>query len=173
MIRPLNGDNEPIPAPQVPAGFVVRHVAGGHEVEPLVALHRAAHGTDNLTVKDRLTWMRMPEYEPELDLIAVAPDGTFAAYCMCSISQEENARTGRNEGYADQVATHPAFQRQGLARALLLTGLHLLKQRGVDTAVLGTSSENTAMQQTATSVGFRVQSTKIWFAKQVADFSTL
>ena len=74
-----------------------------------------------------------------------------------------------NEGYTDPVATHPAFQRRGLARALLLTGLQLLKQRGVDTAVLSTWGENTAMQQTAKSVGFGVQSTTILFAKQVLE----
>jgi len=112
--------------------------------------------------------MRAPEHDAELDLIAIAPNGTFAAYCMCSISEEENALTGRNEGYTDPVATHPAFQRRGLARALLLTGFRLLKQRGVDTAVLSTSSENTAMQRAAALVGFRVQS-KIWFVKQVAE----
>lgn len=166
MTRPLN---EPIPAPQAPDGFVVCHIAGEHQVAALVALHRAAFGTENLTIEHRLSWMRVPEYEPELDLIAVAPDGTFAAYCMCSISEEENTRTGRNEGYTDPVATHPAFQRRGLARALLLTGLALLKQRGADTAVLGTSSENVAMQQLAASVGFRVQSIKVWFEKRVAE----
>lgn len=164
MIRLLD---EPIPAPQLPEGFVVRHVAGEHEVELLVALHRAAFGTENLTVEDRLSWMRVPEYDPELDLVAVAPNGTFAAYCMCSISEEENALTGRYEGYTDPVATHPAFQRRGLARALLLTGCRLLKQRGVETAVLGTSSENVALQRVAKSVGFRVQSAKLWFEKQV------
>jgi mycothiol synthase len=156
---------EPIPAPQLPAGFVIRHVAGEHEVEPLVALHRAAFGTEDVTVEDRLSWMRVPEYKPELDLVAVAPDGAFAAYCMCSISEEENAHTGRNEGYTDPVATHPDFKRRGLARALLLTGLHLLKQHGVEIAALGTSSDNVAMQRTAESVGFGVQSATIWFTK--------
>jgi mycothiol synthase len=168
MIRPFD-DNEPIPEPQVPEGFVIRHVAGEHEVEPLVALHRAAFGTENATVEGRLSWMCAPEYDAELDLVAVAPDGTFAAYCMCSISAEENVFTGRNEGYTDPVATHPAFQRRGLARALLLTGFQLLRQRGVDAAVLGTSSENTAMQQAAKSVGFRVQSTTIFFTKQAPE----
>jgi ribosomal protein S18 acetylase RimI-like enzyme len=86
-------------------------------------------------------------------------------YCTCSISEEENAHTGRNEGYTDPVATHPDFQRCGLAHALLLTGLHLLKRRGVGIAALGTSSANVAMQRTAESVGFGVQSATIWFAK--------
>jgi len=149
LIRPLN---EPIPTPRLPAGFAIRHVAGEHEVEALVALHRAAFGTENLTVEDRLSWMR-------------TPDGALAAYCMCHISHEENARSGRSEGYTDPIATHPAFQLRGLARALLLTGLDLLRQCRVKTAVLGTSSDNIAMQRTALSVGFCVQMTKLWFAK--------
>jgi ribosomal protein S18 acetylase RimI-like enzyme len=164
MIRPLA---QPIAAPQLPEGFSIRCVTGESEAQALVALHRAAHGTDHFTLKDRLAWMHTPEYDPELDLVAVAPDGALAAYCFCQISQQENARTGRNEGYTDPVATHPNFQRRGLARALLLTGLHLLKQKGAQFAALGTSSENIAMQHTATSVGFGVQSTRLWFARLV------
>jgi ribosomal protein S18 acetylase RimI-like enzyme len=164
MIRSLAGS---IPTPQLPAGFAIRHVAGEHEVEALVTLHRAAFGTEHMTVEERLAMMRTPEYDPALDLIIVAPDGAFAAYCLCTISSAENARTNRKEGHIDPVAVHPAFQRQGLAHALLLAGLHLLKQRGMDTAVLGTSSENVAMQRAAISAGFRVLSTKIWFSKLV------
>jgi mycothiol synthase len=165
MVRSLH---DPIPAPQIPAGFSIHHVTGEHEVEALVALHRAAFGTEEMTVEERLAMMRVPDYDAELDLLAVAPDGQLAAYCMVSISQEENARTGRKEGYTDPVATHPDFRRRGLARALLLTGLHKLKQRGMDTALIGTSSENVAMQRTAQAVGFRVQSTTLWFSKPVS-----
>ena len=165
MIRPLD---EPIPAPQLPAGFSIRHVAGEHEVEALVALHRAAFGTERMTVDERLAMMRVPEYDPELDLLAIAPDGRMAAYCMCSISREENERSGRSEGHTDPVATHPDFQRRGLARALLLTGFRLLRQRGVAAAAIGTSSENVAMQQAARAAGFRMQSTTLWFAKPVS-----
>lgn len=165
MTRSLH---EPIPTPQLPKGFSIRHVTGEHEAEALVALHHAAFGTEAMTVEERLAMMRVPDYDAELDLVAVAPDGRLAAYCMCSISQEENARTGRNEGYTDPVATHPDSQRHGLAKALLLTGLYTLKQQGMDTALLGTSSENVAMQRTAQAVGFRVQSTTLRFSKPVA-----
>jgi ribosomal protein S18 acetylase RimI-like enzyme len=165
MVRPLD---EPVATPRVPAGFAIRHVVGDQEVEALVALHRAAFGTQNMTVEERLAMMHLPNYDPELDLLVTAPDGQFAAYCMCCISPEENARTGRNVGHTDPVGTHPAFQRRGLAKALLLTGLHKLKQRGLDAAVLGTNSDNVAMQRTAQAVGFRVHSTLLWFAKSVS-----
>jgi GNAT superfamily N-acetyltransferase len=169
MVRPLD---QTIPMPQVPAGFGVRHVVDECEAQALVALHRAAFGTENMTIQERLAMMQVPEYDSELDLLAIAPDGRFAAYCMCSISQKENERTGRREGYTDPVATHPDFQRRGLARALLLTGFHKLKQRGMDTAVLHTSSANVAMQRAAQAVGLRVQSTKLWFSKSPAHNTT-
>ncbi|MCZ6677373.1 MAG: GNAT family N-acetyltransferase, partial [Candidatus Poribacteria bacterium] len=167
MVRPLT---EPIPAPQLSAGFVIRALEGEHEVEKLVALHRAAFCTENMTVESRLAMMGPPDYEPALDLIAVAPDGTFAAYCLCHVSLEENRLTGQNVGYTDPVATHPAFQRLGLAKALLLKGLSLLRQRSMKIACLGTGGQNIAMQRAAASVGFRVASAHIRFAKQLLGF---
>lgn len=165
FVRPLD---EPIPTPHLPPGFTLRGVAGEHEVEALVTLHRAAFATNHMTVAERLAMMRVPEYDAELDLIAVGPDGRLAAYCFCSVSQEENERTGRNEGYTDPIATHPDFQHRGLAKALLLTGLHKLKQRGVAAAALGTSSANRAMRSLAQAVGFQVRSTTLWFSKPVS-----
>lgn len=156
---------EPIPPPQVPPGFAIRPAAGEQEIDALVALHHAAFGTENLSSEDRLSWMCTPDYDPNLDLVAVAPDGRLAAYCFCGISREDNARTGRNEGFTDPVATHPDFQRRGLARSLLLTGLRLLRERGMDWAVLGTLSDNVALQRTAQSVGFHVAWEKLWYAR--------
>ncbi|MCP5095701.1 MAG: GNAT family N-acetyltransferase [Chloroflexi bacterium] len=169
-IRSLNmarSLNKPVPAPQLPAGFSIRHVAGEQEAAAIVALHRAAFGTKYMTVEKRLSTMRMSEYDAELDLLLITPNGRFSAYCTCSISHEDNERTGRNEGYLDIVATHPDFQRQGLARVLLLAGCRKLKRRGVETAVLGTNSKNIGMQRAAKKVGFHNQSTKVWFEKSV------
>lgn len=159
--------HDPIPEPTLPAGFTLRPTTGQDEVEAWVALHRAAFGTEHMTIEERSAMLSGPDYDPELDLVVVAPDGRLAAYCVCWISQEENAQTGRNEGYTDPVATHPDYQRRGLARALLLTGLRLLQARGVETAVMGTSSENEGMLRAATAVGFQVISTNIWLAKPV------
>jgi len=166
LVRPLT---ESIPTPQLPDGFSIRHVQGEQEVAALVALHRAAFGTEYMTPEERLAMMRVPAYDAALDLVVVAPaSGRLAAYCLCGISQEENERTGRREGYTDPIATHPDFQRRGLARALLLTGLQGLQQRGMDTAVLGTGGDNGAMLRTAQSIGFKVQTTTLWFSRPVS-----
>ena len=149
---------EPIPEPALPAGYTIRPTAGAAEIEALVALHRAAFGTEHLTVAERLAWMAVSDYDPALDLVAVAPDGSLAATCFCAIHREENRLSGRSEGVTDPLATHPAHQGRGLARALLCAGMTLLRGRGAERAVLGTSSDNRAMQAAAQAVGYRLES---------------
>jgi hypothetical protein len=58
MTRPLH---EPIPSPQPPPGFTIRHVRGEEEATAVAALHRAAFGTEAMTTEHRLAMMRVPE----------------------------------------------------------------------------------------------------------------
>jgi ribosomal protein S18 acetylase RimI-like enzyme len=155
---------EPIPAPALPPGYTIRPIAGAAEVAALVALHRAAFGTEQMTAAERLAWMAAADYDPALDLAAVAPDGSLAAYCFCAIHREENRLSGRAEGVTDPLATHPAHQGRGLARALLAAGMALLRARGAEFAVLGASSDNRAMQAAARAAGYGLESERVWFA---------
>ena len=158
MARPLS---EPIPDPILPPGFIIRPIRGKQEAEAVASTHRAAFGTGYMTTESRLAIMNTSEYDPALDLLVIAPDGSVAAYCTCSANHENCI------GMTDPVATHPNYQRMGLARTLLLTGMRLLKERGMQSAQLGTSGENAGIQKTATSVGFQVAYRTLWFAKEV------
>jgi len=158
MTRPLS---EPIAGPELPRDFVIRPIKGMEEAEAVATMHRAAFGTEYMTTENRLIIMNTSGYEPSLDLLAVAPNGNIAAYCSCSVNDQTQI------GMTDPVATHPNYQRMGLSRALLLTGMRLLKERGMMSAHLGTSGENIAMQKTAESVGFKVEYKTIWFSKEV------
>src|SRR6185369_8946430 len=97
------------------------------------------------------------------DLIAVAPDGTFAALCVCGLDREEDPP----HGHTDPVGTRPVFQRRGLARALLLEGLQRLSHYQIETAHLSTGSWNIAMQRAAESVGFRKVEGRVWYVREV------
>lgn len=71
-----------------------------------------------------------PCFRPDLDLVAVAPDGSFAAYV--GIAYDEANR----HAVFEPVCTHPQHQRHGLARALMIEGLHRLKALGaIDVSV--------------------------------------
>lgn len=155
---------EPIPEPALPQGYVIRPVTGEAEVAALVALHRAAFGTEQMTAAERLIWMAAADYDPALDLVAVAPDGSLAATCFCAIYREENRLSGGHDGVTDPLATHPAHQGRGLARALLCAGMTRLRARCAQRALLGTSSDNRAMQAAAQAVGYRIESERVWFS---------
>jgi len=159
---------EELPPAALPPGFSIRPMGGAAELEAYVALHRAAFGTENMTREYRQSIMSTPGYIPELDLVAAAPDGSLAAFCVCQIFTDDAPRaSGKKEGWTDPLGTHPAYRRLGLARALILTGMGLLRERGIDTALLGTSSSNPAMQRLAEGLGFRVASNTLWYCKTV------
>lgn len=164
MLRPLA---EPIPEPVPPPGFTLRHVAGEGEVEAYVALHRAAFGTEHMTVAHRLMIMRDPDYRADGDLVLVAPDGALAAFCVCQIHPSENAATGQRWGWTDPIGVHPAYRRRGLGRAILLAGLGYLRAQDMETAALGASSTNPAVRLYE-STGFRTAFTYQWYAKPVS-----
>ena len=165
MARSLD---QPTPDPRMPAGFTIRPMLRETEIEAYVSLHRAAFGTENMTVEYRRSIMSAPGYIPELDLIAVAPNGDLAAFCVCQVFPDDLPRAGgQREGWTDPIGTHPDYQRLGLAKALILTGMRLLKERGLDTALLGTESTNIAMQHAAMSVGFHNVSNTFWFCMAV------
>jgi ribosomal protein S18 acetylase RimI-like enzyme len=155
--RSLTG---PIPPVPMPAGFSWRAVLGEGEVEALVALHRAAFGTDNMTVEGRLAIMKGAGYERPLDLLALGPQGQLAAFCICEVAPDDPTL-----GYIDPIGTHPDFQRLGLARALVSTGMALLKEKGVKTAEFGTGRQNEAMQKLGEKSGFTCVAEKYWFSK--------
>jgi mycothiol synthase len=158
MARPLD---EPLPKPEFPEGFTMRHAQGEADIEPWVEMFNLSFidhwNFHPETVEAHKHWLESPKYDPKRNLIAIAPDGTFAAFCFCWIDPEDNEKRGRNEGWIDILGTRRGFRKIGLGRAMLLAGMHKLKADGVDTAVLGVDAENpTGALRLYESVGFKV-----------------
>ena len=159
--------HNPVPAPQLPEGFIVRQLQGEQEVEEYVSLHREAFGTAHMTVEHRLAIMSNPDYRPELDVVTVSPDGTFAAFCVCNINAEANAQSSQQEGEIGIIGTLPVYRNMGLGRAMLLEGLQRLKACGMSIAWLGTSSSNENAIRLYESVSFRVAMRIYWYSRKI------
>jgi mycothiol synthase len=155
--------DQPIVDQPLPVGYITRPVAGEQEAADLVCLHRAAFGTDKMTVEARLAIMRAPQYERALDFVIVAPSGELAAFCICGVDEVHE-----RSGYTDPIGTHPDYRGLGLGKAVVTTGLLALKDKGVQVVKLGTSSENLAMQRLADTLGFVLVSEKWWYCKNVS-----
>ena len=157
-----------LPMVEMPANFTIRPFNPATDMTEWVALHRAAHGTDSMTAASRLSWATTPNYDPALDLIAFAPTGKMAGYCFCQIEAEENEISGRNLGYTDPIATHPAWQGMGVAAGLIRAGMGLLRERRMDVVGLATLSKNAGMIHTAEKLRFQIVYRKLWLRKQVS-----
>ncbi len=146
MLHPLT---EPLLEPTLPPGFTIRPLAGEREVNAYVKLHRAAFESTSMTYDWRLRTLQMPQYQPELDIVAVAPDGTLAGFCVGWLNSE------RHLGQVEPLGVHPNFHHMGLGRALLLESLRRFKAHGADGVLVETENERTVARNAYESVGFQ------------------
>ncbi|HSK94127.1 MAG TPA: GNAT family N-acetyltransferase [Candidatus Angelobacter sp.] len=86
-------------------------------------------------------WVESSEFQP--DLMVVAWDGEeVAGAVLNAVYPEENEQLGISRAWLDSVFTRRAWRRRGLGRALIVRALHLLRERGYETAALGVDADN-------------------------------
>lgn len=150
VMRRMRFGRWPLEQPEVAAGYTLRTTRPGDDGDcQRIAdlLNAAFRRTFHNAAEYRVFTQMAPSYRNALDLVAVAPDGTFAAYV--GIPYDEDNRSGIFE----PVCTHPDHRRKGLARALMLEGLRRLKAMGALDATVGTGDMAPA-SQLYNSIGF-------------------
>jgi ribosomal protein S18 acetylase RimI-like enzyme len=136
-----------LPMPELPDGFRIRGLAGEDDVVARAAVLAAAFGAEPDAERyHRL--MLAPGYDPDLELVAVAPDGRFAAFAL----GWHDAASGI--GQFEPVGTAPEFRGLGLGAALLREGCRRLHARGATRAIIIVDGEEAPAMALYTSVGF-------------------
>ena len=138
-----------LPEPEVAPGYALRTVAGPEEIPARVEVHRSAFGTQRLTVEKYEILVGLPGYRYDLDAVAVAPDGSFAAMTMCWLDEAAQV------GYFEPVGTHQDHRKLGLGKAVNTFGLRRLQQEGAREALVYAETSNAASNALYRSVGFR------------------
>jgi ribosomal protein S18 acetylase RimI-like enzyme len=142
-------------SPAVPAGFAIRSLADTAEAAAYAEAHRAAFGSGMMTARWREQTIGTPLHQPDLDLVAVAPDGALAGFCVGWHDPM------RGLAQLEPVGVHPRYQRRGLSRALIAEMLRRFKGRGASVAVVETELGLTAARAAYDAAGFR-QAHTIW-----------
>ena len=137
------------PPLRLPDGFTVRSVRLPDDLDERVRVHRAAFAPSRYTTEKHRRVASMPLYRPELDLVAQAPDGTFASFAICWFDEE----TGTAE--FEPVGTDPAFQRRGLATAVMTEALRRVARLGAGVAFVSSSLTRPGGTELYRSMGFR------------------
>jgi ribosomal protein S18 acetylase RimI-like enzyme len=136
-----------IPDVELPVGYVIRAVHGVSDAADLAKIHGASFGSQ-WTTEMYATLMGTPGYDPRRELVAVAPDGDFAAFTVTW----HDTRNGT--GLFEPVGTGAQYRRRGLARALLARGMHLMRAAGLRTALVAYEDDNAASGALYRSMGF-------------------
>lgn len=139
----------PMPLVNLPPGYALRHVRGEADVEQRVAVHRDAFAPSRMTVAKHRAVMGAPTYRADLDLVVVAPDGGFAAYCLVWYD------AANRHGEFEPVGCRAAYQRRGLGKAVMAEGLRRLMALGARSATVNSEYGAVPANQLYQSVGFR------------------
>ncbi|NJN18506.1 MAG: GNAT family N-acetyltransferase [Oscillochloris sp.] len=147
-----------LPEWRVPAGFSLR-TATMSDAEQLAAVRNAAFGGtwSGAAYQERV--MLKPGYQPEREFIVTAPDGRIAAFSIIWLDQRNQT------GLFEPVGTHPAFQRRGLARALMAAALRAMQHAGMTSALIAYNAENQAAHQLYTKLGFQQKDSTLGYER--------
>jgi ribosomal protein S18 acetylase RimI-like enzyme len=126
----------PIPDVPVAEGYQVRALGGAEELPARSWVSwRAFHPDEPDDRYEGWEWyrnvQRAPLYRRDLDIVAVAAGGEFAAFC--TVWFDDVTRVGAFE----PVGTAPEHQRRGLGKAVMCEGLRRLEARGALMAYVG------------------------------------
>jgi len=158
LVRTLAG---PVPGPLVPADYTIRPMRGPEDLEARVEVHRAAFAPSRVTVRSYRALMASPGYRADLDVVVVAPDGTFAAFAL---GWYDAASGGAD---LEPVGTHPDHRRRGLARAACLAALRAAQRLGATECVIYSWATNDSASSLYESMGFRVATRSRAFTREL------
>jgi GNAT superfamily N-acetyltransferase len=141
MVRP---DLESIPDAPLPEGLELRPIPR----DPAVL--RQVFDAANEAFRDHFGWVddgdesfasfiEDPATDPDLWLVAFDGDEVAGAV-LNGIHHKDDGDGG--DGWLDSVFTRRPWRRRGLARALIVRSLQLLRERGLGSAALGVDAQN-------------------------------
>jgi ribosomal protein S18 acetylase RimI-like enzyme len=143
----------PISPVEAKGKFVFRNCKGEEEASARAKVQYGAFGSAvsfERYLRRFTSFMRSPVYDPRLDVVAVAPDGRFAAFCFVWLDPTNLV------GLFEPVGTHPDFQRMGLGSAIIQEGLRRMQETGMKSAIVSTPEDNLAAIKLYEFLGFQL-----------------
>jgi len=150
MLRLERSLAEPIAGAAPPRGAIIRPLGGEDEIAAGIAVHHAVRPDSAMTAESYRRMRAVVGFRPDLDLIAVAPDGVVVSYSICWLDPINQT------GLFEPVGTRAAYRRRGFGRAMIAEGLQRLRAAGARTAFVCCTGGNDAARALYESAGFGV-----------------
>jgi ribosomal protein S18 acetylase RimI-like enzyme len=127
---------ERIDAPVVPPGYRLTTMADHGDFASRSAAHRSAFAPSRFTDEVYDTVRREVPWRADLDCVALAPDGSVAAYALAWLDDRNRV------GELEPVGVRSEDQHRGLGRAVCLFALGRLREEGAETALVGSRGDD-------------------------------
>jgi predicted N-acetyltransferase YhbS len=162
--RLVRFDSGPIPDGRLAEPYslaTTSEATAQEDANRMADLLNVAFGRTQHTATEYLRFMAAsPSFSHDLNLVAVAPDGSFAAHVGVTYEQADR------HGIFEPVCTHAMHLRNGLARALILEGMRRLREQGALSACVETGDmepANALYRACGFTEGYRGH----WFEREV------
>ena len=159
QIRPLDS---PIPDYSLPEGYVIRNAVIANEFEKYREVQIAVFPHIKSMSKQLLdTYSAASFYHDDLDIVAVAPSGAFAAFCTARIDPVSKITE------LEPVGTHPDHRKLGLGKAVILESFRRLEKFEPSAIVILGAAPSEGARRLYESVGFVNVGTAHYWTKMV------
>ena len=156
QVRPID---LPVPTYSLPEGYTIRNAViekdflKYREVQMTVFPHIVSMSMELLQLFSTASF-----YQEDLDIVAVDPDGKFAAFCTARIDPLSKIAE------LEPVGTHPNHRKLGLARAVICESLKRLEKYRPSAVVILGAAPTDGARRLYESVGFVNEGTRhYWF----------
>lgn len=158
-LRVRNVD-QPIPTSICPEGYYIRTVSKA-DYDQLAAVERLVFGHEWFTAEVYESITQRSFYVQDLDLVAVAQDGTFAAYCTFRLDPLSKIAN------LEPIVTHPDHRRRGLGKALIFEGLKRSMKYNPTLFYIGGAADTPAANRLYDSTGYTEKMAYYAWSKEV------
>ncbi|MEQ8992649.1 MAG: GNAT family N-acetyltransferase [Pseudomonadales bacterium] len=146
--------DEEIDEPELVDGYTIRPLDAQNDIVQRSGVQSDAFAGESepgeWSIANTERFLVWYEGRDDLDLVAVTAEGEIGSFAVFLVDP------GTLVGELDPVGTRAAHQRKGLAKAVLLSGLHYLKSKGMKRVAVRTGVANAPAIRTYESVGFEV-----------------
>ncbi|MGD8565634.1 MAG: GNAT family N-acetyltransferase [Candidatus Bathyarchaeota archaeon] len=152
--------DKPIPTYSLPEGYSIRNAVFEkdflkyREVQTAVFSHIVSMSNEILRLYSTASF-----YHEDLDIVAVSPNGEFAAFCTARIDPLSKIAE------LEPVGTHPDHRRLGLAKAVICESLKRLKKYKPSIVVILGAAPTKGARKLYESVGFVNEGTRHYWIK--------
>lgn len=150
------------------AALQCRHLQRGEEDKLVQIQNRSFAGTwgyNPNTVEEITYRVNLSDSSPEDVLLAYEGDKVIG-YCWTRTTRE--TVSSERKGQIFMLGVEPDYRGRGVSKRLLLAGLAYLRSKGLRVAELTVDSENKAACALYRSVGFKVQTSSLWYEKVIS-----